>query len=81
MSWGYGTTEVGRVFFGEGDEDDVDHDDGHDGVDGSDGDCRDDDYINQLMVTIWVGGYARKGRVGGVERQRWVEFFARAMRT
>jgi len=27
------------------------------------------------MATIWGGGYERKGRVGGVERRRWVEFF------
>ena len=43
MSWGCGTTEVGRVFF-EDDEDDVDiDDDGYDGVDCSDNDDRDDD--------------------------------------
>jgi hypothetical protein len=31
------------------------------------------------MVTNWVGGYGRKGRVGDVERWRWVELFARGL--
>ncbi len=40
--WGCGTTEVGRVFF-EDDEDNVDHDDdGYNGVDCSDDDDRND---------------------------------------
>jgi hypothetical protein len=62
-------------FFCEGNEDDVDHNDGHDGADGRDDDGCDNDYIT--INWWWQLGWEdmRKGRVWGVERRRWAEFF------